>query len=443
MFTRLVLPNIRASELKKCFYCDACLPAKSGEHIFNACWGGSHQTTKLICSDCNGKFSEIDAALSVYTIPIMNAGAFKGGRRGSIPTIVPEGDYILEPGAKPKLKKPKVKVQPDGSLEIRLNSKTEAYKWFFDKKEIEAYLESPLTEEAQQHIRQLIKEAELQPEDIGPQPDSANINLQEQYRSAAHTLLKCLGLYEPDWVLDDRTSSVRKFARYNQGDWQQFAVVVNQYVSFAEQIVDILQLGVHHNSAEIYWCSSLKKVIGVVTLLDRVKRAVILAEGYSGADAVLSVVEDTYDSKKPPHALLVQRNPDLFCDPLIEILYSPPPIEIFAAELLTIGEVSYPLEALIASFMKDIEKISKQTPELSEQVLEEYKKLFVNFFLNMGQVFKVSIDSAEVRSKLSIYGFSVLAQHHIGKSCEDTNVGSIRATVFNLLLNDFERYRSS
>jgi hypothetical protein len=373
----------------------------------------------------------------------MNAGAFKGGRRGSIPTIVPEGDYILEPGAEPKPKKPEVKVQPDGSLEIGFNSKKEARKWFFDDKEIEAHLGRPLTEEEQQQIRQLIKEAEFQPEYIGPQPDSANINPQEQYRSAAHTLLKCLGLYEPDWVLDDRTSSVRKFARYNQGDWQQFAVVVKQYVSWAEQIVDRLQLGVHHNSAEIYWCSSLKKVIGVVTLLDRVKRAVILAEGYSGADAVISVVEDTYDSTKPPQALFVQLNSELFSNPLIEILYSPPPIEIFAAELLTIGEVSYPLEALNASFMKDIEKISKQTPELSEQVLEEYKNLFVNFFLKMGQVFKVSIDSAEVRSKLSIYGFSVLAQHHIGKSCEDTNVGSIRATVFNLLLNDFERYRSS
>ena len=138
-----------------------------------------------------------------------------------------------------------------------------------------------------------------------------------------------------------------------------------------------------------------------------------------------------------------QPNPDLFCASLIEILYSPPRIEIFAAELLTIGRVSYPLEALKASFMKDIEKISKQIPELSEKVFEKYKKLFVNFFLKMGQVFNVSIDSAEVRSKLSIYGFSVLAQHHIGKSCEDTNVGSIRATVFNLLLNDFERYRSS
>ena len=67
--------RVRASELKSCFYCSSPLPgSKGGEHIFNASWGGSHKTNRLICNNCNDSFSKIvDTAFKPYTDIVMNA----------------------------------------------------------------------------------------------------------------------------------------------------------------------------------------------------------------------------------------------------------------------------------------------------------------------------------------------------------------------------------
>lgn len=415
-------PEIRASELKNCFYCGGSLPATKKEHIFNSCWGGSHKTSRLICDSCNAEFSKIDSTFSVYTTPIMNTWAFKGERHKEVPKIETKGDYIIEAYNKPKLKIPQFKeeAQPDGSfiMNFSFNSKKEARRWLLDDNKLEAYLGYPPTEDEQQKVRQAIQEAKPQSRDVEPQKlPTKTLNLKAQYRSAAHTLLKCLGLYAPKWVHDSRTSQVREFARYDKGSWWKFAVEVNlveKQISLANQALD--KLGVQCNAAEIYWCRSLEKIIGVVTILGRVKRSVLIAEDYNGPDAILTVIEDTYGSKKPPQPRFVQFNSEIPSLPLLEILSSPPPWEFFTQELSTL--ITH-LDGLTAFLWDSIEKIARETPDITTTVLQKYEELFMDFALKLEKVFGVSVKPAEVSSKLATYGFSDLIQHHIGKSCKD------------------------
>jgi hypothetical protein len=60
----------------------------------------------------------------------------------------------------------------------------------------------------------------------------------------------------------------------------------------------------------------------------------------------------------------------------------------------------------------------------------------------MAKDFGISVDTKELHSKLLEYGFSALAQHHIGKSCEDPEVSSIMVTAFRKILDDIEQQKN-
>lgn len=363
----------------------------------------------------------------------MNAHAFKGERHRKVPEIVTLGEYDIGAYAKPKPKtqQGKIKASSDGSLKISLpfSTKSQAYRWL-DSDKPEADLERSLTEDERQDIRQAIADSKFQKINVGPQKLPLNhLNLRQQYRSAAHTLLKCLGFYRPDWVCNDITREVREFARDGKGSWQKFAIMVKQHASCADNAA--YKLGVRYNAAEIYWCHSLEKVIGVVTLLGRVKRAVILAEDYPGPDAILSVIEDTYGSSKQPQSWFTEFNSAMPAVSLVEILYSPPPIEFFKQEFFRLA-ASSPFEGLTASLLNDIKKITEQTPEITEATLQKYENLFLEYALNLEMAYGISVKSAEVSSKLAEHGFSDLARHHVGKSCkDDSKICSILGTALD------------
>ncbi len=445
MFTKFGEPEIRASQHKKCFYCGNDLPAKNKEHIFNSSWGGSHKTGELICNECNSAFSqeEVDSAFLVYTTSVMNAWAFKGERHKEVPKIIPNDDYILDARGQLKLNSPKVEeeFQPDGSYKIgfSFNSKGEARRWFLDGNGVEAYLGRSLTEDEKQYFRQLIAQTDFHIEDAKPQAVSVGIDLRKQYRSAAHTILKCLGLYTPDSVRSDLMHEVRSFARYDQGSWLNFAVEAHPYFSLVDQATNVFR--VRYNTVEIYWSSLLKKIIGVITLLDRVKRAVVIAEDYTGPDAILSVVEDTYSTKKTPKAVFVELDSNLPPLPLINIKKFSHSIEtfnFFYYELSSLLSIYYPIDSLSSRLISGIEKIGEKVPKLNEQSLEECINLFVDFAVNLGKLVGTSLDSQEARSKVLNYGFSILAQKHMEKSWKDTEVSSIMEATLKMLVTDFQ-----
>ncbi|MCC3409738.1 MAG: hypothetical protein JGK17_30155 [Microcoleus sp. PH2017_10_PVI_O_A] len=429
----------RASELKLCFYCSNSLPASNQEHIFNASLAGSHQTGQLICNECNQSFSErVDRAFLIYTSAIMNAWSFKGKRRKSIPTIELEGPYFLEAGAKLRLKEPLVEkeTQTDGQIKFKIsfNSRGEAKRWL--KGDAESYLGRALSQEEQDEI---IRQAKFRSEDAQPQKASANLNLQEQYRSATHTILKCLAFFIPDLVCHEQTKQVREFARYDRGDWQLFAVEAEQHFSLADQPVSLL--GVHHNSVEIYWCSYLRMVIGVVTILNRVKRAVVIAKDYSGPDRILYVFEDTHGSGKPPRAILAEINSQEFSLPIIEIqdFASQTRIDqVFGNELSFLTNINYPRDALTAKLIKKIEEVNQVSVAVDEKIVEKYREAFLDFFTNLGKILGKSIDLDKVLSKMSDYEFETLTHRFAGRNCRDMEFNSSVVEIFKNLLNELE-----
>ncbi|WP_293322587.1 hypothetical protein [Microcoleus sp. PH2017_12_PCY_D_A] len=368
----------------------------------------------------------------------MNAWSFKGKRRKSIPTIELEGPYFLEAGAKLRLKEPLVEkeTQTDGQIKFKIsfNSRGEAKRWL--KGDAESYLGRALSQEEQDEI---IRQAKFRSEDAQPQKASANLNLQEQYRSATHTILKCLAFFIPDLVCHEQTKQVREFARYDRGDWQLFAVEAEQHFSLADQPVSLL--GVHHNSVEIYWCSYLRMVIGVVTILNRVKRAVVIAKDYSGPDRILYVFEDTHGSGKPPRAILAEINSQEFSLPIIEIqdFASQTRIDqVFGNELSFLTNINYPRDALTAKLIKKIEEVNQVSVAVDEKIVEKYREAFLDFFTNLGKILGKSIDLDKVLSKMSDYEFETLTHRFAGRNCRDMEFNSSVVEIFKNLLNELE-----
>jgi hypothetical protein len=135
MLPRIATLAIQAGSLTQCFYCAGKLPARKKEHIFNACWGGRHKTSQLICDECNAAFSAIDDALSSWTRFVMNAWQVKGQRQKNIPTIPLQGDYDLVPGSKPKLRQPLLDVRSEEGhhqVSLEASSKSEARRVLLD-----------------------------------------------------------------------------------------------------------------------------------------------------------------------------------------------------------------------------------------------------------------------------------------------------------------------
>ncbi|MGF1567941.1 MAG: HNH endonuclease [Nodosilinea sp.] len=444
MFTRFEQLPRRASELTKCFYCGSSLPATAKEHIFNSSWGGSHKTGNLICDECNSSFSKkTDLAFAVYVQAVMNAWTFKGERHKEVPKISLGNDYFLDQGAKLKLKYPLVEdeILPDGRIKSNLtfNSKSQAKRWI-EGDGMAAWLGRPPSAEEQKNLKEIIISAQPDVSDAKPQLISTQLNLREQYRSTAHTILKCLGFYMPEWVQGDSTKLIREFARYDQGDWRNFAIETEQLFSISKQAVSILGLGVHHNSVEIYWESSTKMVVGVLSILNRVKRSVILATNYSGADSILYVLEGTNGSKKPPDSVFVELDHNQFAVPLLSIQYFASPNKIyqyFHDELSALMGLSYPVDAITARLIEEIEKKNNKKLKIDLVNSEEYLSLFLIFFLDLAKISGTFVNPDKARSILLEHGFANIARQHNGQLFTDSVVESLMASAFEQIIKDF------
>ncbi|MBE9210575.1 hypothetical protein IQ244_29550 [Nostoc sp. LEGE 06077] len=445
MFTRFEKLSKRASELKNCFYCGTSLPATAKEHIFNSSWGGSHKTGNLICNECNSSFStQTDIAFAVYVQAVMNSWSFKGERHKEVPKIILENGYFLDQGAKLKFKQPfvKDKVLPDGSINSTLifNSKSQAKRWIEGQGMVTWLGRDPLTAE-KENLQKIIRETKPDITDAKPQPMSVQLNLREQYRSSAHTILKCLGFFLPEWVCNDFTKPVREFARYDKGNWLSFAVEVEQLFSPSEQVISMFGLGVYHNSVEVYWSSSAKMVVGVLNILNRIQRSVVISENYSGADAILYVGETTNGSKKPPEAVYIEFAPNQLSVPLLGIQHfsvSNTTYKYFQDEFAKLMSISYPIDAITASLIQKIEATNNKNLKLNKITLEEYLNLFLGFFLELDKVAGCSVDLNKVRSTLLKYGFTTLANQHINKLSTEADVQSLITSAFELTMKDFQ-----
>lgn len=236
------------------------------------------------------------------------------------------------------------------------------------------------------------------------------------------------------------TKPIREFARYDKGDWRNFAIETKQLISLGELATKVSGLGVHQNSVEVYWCSLTKMVVGVLTILDRVKRSVVIAQDYSGPDSILYVVEDTHLSKQLPKSVFIESAQKQFSLSLLDVKYFSSANYIyhyFQNELDFLMEKCYPIDAITARLFQQIEKNNKKNLKLDQVSLEEYLNLLLSFFRDLGKVNGISVDMNKARSQLLNYGFANLTHQHIGKLYTDPDVDFLMADAFQRTLKDF------
>lgn len=284
-------PEVRAGERKTCIYDATALPSQSNEHFFNDCWGGSRGSHKFICDDCNGAFAgSVDAAFVPYTDWIFNAYDEKPSRRPETPKIAFEGEHELGPRGKPRLKAPTVTSTKAGQtlhVQITANSKGEVRR-LLEGGDLEAQLGFKLSEEKRKEVLAALRAAEKTAGGIGWQEKPIELDLQGQYRSAAHTALLALKFYAPELLDDPATSALRDFARHGTGSWINFAALQPAPSMLESMTREQLTL---YNQVEVVWDRDQGKVYATLTVLGVIRRTVVLVDSYAGPTKILGVIE--------------------------------------------------------------------------------------------------------------------------------------------------------
>lgn len=182
-------------------------------------------------------------------------------------------------------------------------------------------------------------------------------------------------------------------------------------------------------------------VIGVVTILDRVKRAVVIAKDYSGPDKILYVFEDTHGSGKPPRAIQSEINSQDFSLPIIGIQYFASLTRInhvFQSELLGLTTTYYPIDSLTDKLIEKIQEANQISVQVDEKMVEKYREAFLDLFTNLSKVLGKSIDLDKILSKMSYYGFETLTHRFAGRNSRDIEFESCVKEIFENILNEFE-----
>jgi hypothetical protein len=365
LFKKIGTPKIRAAELEGCLYCGpaARLPSKRAEHLFNACWGGNHQTHRLICDACNAALSSIDGSFSPITTYVMNAWNFKGRRQKAVPSIPVGNGYMLTPGAKPELLEPLIEVERtehEESFQLVVHSKREARRLVIPGGELEQRLGRKLTEEQRDEIYDSIRRMSSEGQPIGRVTGRMSLDLQAQYRSAAHTALKGLAMYAPLLVAGEWTAAVRRFARHGTGNWTDFARTVEPRVALSVEVAS--QHGVKFNALDVYWCREERMIVAVITILGRIKRGVLLCENVEVPDAGFCVFE-AVDEAGPPSAFFWEMSNEMRQLPFVKVAPAPTRQRI-AEDAIRIAKKSMERDPLVVDIGQRLAKLSED-PSLS------------------------------------------------------------------------------
>ncbi len=371
----------------------------------------------------------------------MNAGGFKGERHNTVPKIALNNGYELDKGATLQPKQPIVKIDdlPNGISKINLdfNSKSQAKSWV-DGDGLADLLRRPPSAEDKEYFNKMIRETPLYTKDAEPQYTSIQVNPRQQYRSTAHTILKCLGFFFPEWVQGDLTKPIREFARYDKGDLLTFAVETKQLFSIPEQRTRLFGLGVYQNSVDIYWNSTTKMVVGVLTILNRIKRSVVIAQYHSEPNSMLCVLEGTHGTNKLLNPMFIELERNHLLD--VQYFCSSSKIhQFFHNELRGLME-SYSIDAIKFHLNQGIERINKKKYKLDLENLEEYIDVYLNALQKVGKIAGTSVDINIARFKLFEYGFDNLANQHVGKVYTNSDVKSLMQLAFDLTVQDYQSF---
>jgi len=145
---------------RECIYCGHHLPSKSNEHVFSSCWGGSRESSKLICDSCNSAFGSIENAFAPYTSFIMNAWGIKAKRSKAIPTVKLE-KHELKAFGRPRLHSSTVHVLDKANegqrLALEAPTRARAMELAEPDGELERVLGRSLADKEREMIRAAVK----------------------------------------------------------------------------------------------------------------------------------------------------------------------------------------------------------------------------------------------------------------------------------------------
>ena len=354
----------------------------------------------------------------------MNALGMKGERHPNVPRIEKKewNNRYLDAKGKLVLKKPIVKrIVTDDEIEkisATCESNSQAKKWLRESN-------NSITEE---EIKEVLNNATQIKRIDSPELNSiVTIDLNEQYRSIAHTVLKCLALFMPEEIKTVNTE-IKEFVREKKGDWRSFAVDTKQYMSVQEQIEKTFR--VNHNSVEIYFSSTYRMIIGVVKILNNIKRAVIISNNYAGKDKILYIFEDTSLSKLPPEAILCKTLNINF--PIIDIqcfANLDEAIQFFRQELFDLCGDKYTRDCITSTLIEEIDQIHCKAMELNQELFEDYKQIIMNFFEKIKEILSKPIDIDGISSFLN-REFDTLIKEFEGRKSNDPDFQQLLNSLF-------------
>jgi hypothetical protein len=115
--------------------------------------------------------------------------------------------------------------------------------------------------------------------------------------------------------------------------------------------------------------------------------------------------------------------------------------EYFQNDLVGLTTIYYPIDAITNSFRKSFEEVNKHHTTIEDSTIEQYQTLFLEFFIKLGKISQVPVDSVKIDSKLQEYGFSILRLKFKGRNITDPEVESMIVQAFNSVLSDLKENR--
>ncbi len=362
----------------KCLYVDHCQNPLDGsnEHFFNKSWGGTTTSDGLICSKCNNRFSSglvsFDTSFDDHMLMIKNArGIITDGKKNP-PSITLTGNAKVAPYVK--------LTKQDKSKEL------------------------------------------APPEDI---IESTCVIPSAQYRSAAHTCLKAIGLYFPICARHPIFRRIKSFIYTAESEYHDFAVDVIENDFFVRNRREYEVKGINHTL--VYFSRRLNKVIGVVRLQGLIKRAIILSSEWEGPEATLIVTEG-----KAGNALA---NYWEFMDSsslteFMTITDTPIDEEYFKKELFKLHQWRFALGPMY-ELNDHLNSLRDQKKVITGEQLKHLRFACKKYMLDVIPRFSDEpIEEIAIFTALDAYGIDKLIDEYNGKIID---------SVFNKRLNDIYR----
>lgn len=431
-----------------CLYCPNRLPSGSGEHLFNSSWGGRHKSRWTICDECNAAFSsDVDTALLPAIRFVMNGFGIKGERQKAPPVIPTADGGTIEPYglAKPA---PDIRtvVTPDGGVIIEGTLLSEgAYKHV-----AQAFKQAqgrPPTADEKRRIKAQLRAAPVA-EDRGRSVTiPVQLDLGKGYRSAVHTALKALSAYEPARARSADLEEARRFARYGEGEWEDFAVTLATLVDVASELMSGPEWPLT-NALQLWFDAAGHQVLARLTVLGRVVRDVRLTNSYDGPNRTLFVFEPfdhrerlpaiEAEFKTPPHYAALDQ-PLV----LVEAGPAPAPKELGQDLARTVGQ-STGLDALSAALGNGIERVAHRYPEFGTDATREFGDVFADALARFSYLAGDPRSKEDALELIQSHGLDELASTYGGRQTEEEDVVTALGDLFHKALTEWTvRWRAT